>query len=316
MQSNIGKILLCGVLAFSMSACTMRHTPGDIIDTHVKASLNCKYKNDPLSSVWKFDCNETGQIVKMTLTTKISGYDIQQAYPKADKDEQMKIFEEYAKKQVSDYDFVKQKFSKKKWLDITYQINEDTMDINTSYEFDVAYEGFDYDLESGIFKDFGLNVLWDSQRKGFYYDEKAINKELFNSAGVCANVNDKDYSIKSFDDTSKKKTSKKKEKSSSSDLSADEIKNILSKKKDTSQSDTSQKQEEQNQEQKQEQTQSAAQQQTSKPSQQDVQQMAQNQQLRDFQQQLNDTGNNINQPNENVSILDIVNPNGATAGSQ
>lgn len=230
--------LLIGILCcLSCSGCVMRRTPQEQIDTKVVSTLNCKYEDDPLSSIWIFDVNQDNQIVKMTLQTEISKYDIEKTYPDASEEEIKEVFTEYAEKQKNDYEYITQKYDKK-WMDITYHIDEEDMEIQVIYVFDVSYEGLNYELEDGIFKDFGLDVLWNDKKQGFYYDEDAINNELFSDLGICANVEEDDYKIKEYpkksteddneDDEEDSDVYSSHNKSPSDSLTPDEIQDLFS----------------------------------------------------------------------------------------
>lgn len=219
-----------------LTGCGMTKRPTEAIDTKVVTSTNCKFNNDDLSSVWIFETNADNRILKMTLWTDITKEDIENAYPEATDDEIEEIYLEYGTKQDDDYTYISNKYPKKSWFSASWEYDDKTYEIHAQYIFDVSYENLNYVLEKSLFEDFSLDSLWDASKQGFYYNEDTVNQALFDQKGVCAAVEEEDYTQKKTQkqDKNQEQSSTKEEESKSDKKSSEELYNLFqSNKQDT-----------------------------------------------------------------------------------
>lgn len=181
-----------------LSGCTMTRRPAETskADRTVSVAENCRFADDPFSPVWTFYLSRDNRILKMELHASLNRREIEKVYPDASEEEIQQIYLEHGKKQDEDFTYLSSRYPSKKWLTRTWKFDDQALEYDAFYQFDVSVDGFNYELESSLFKDFSLDSLWNEQKRGFYYDEKTVKSSLFGNAGVCANKEEQDYSIK------------------------------------------------------------------------------------------------------------------------
>lgn len=234
---------------FLLSGCsTARHAPPNM-DTTIQTIRSCQFEDDPLSSVWSFAVNGENQIIAFRLQTDIDEEKLDAMYE--DEEEKEEAFAELLDTQNTDYQYIQQTYPKKSWLKSSMEVDEENFEFHVLYSFDVSGESFNYELESSVFEDFGLDSLWNSTQNCFLYDEEKINKALFDNAGICGEEGEileetpeedssEDSDSNSSDKTEENDEKKDEEKTNTdSKLDTDELRDLFSGKNEEKSSDKS-----------------------------------------------------------------------------
>lgn len=155
--------------------------------------LNCRYPEIPASSVWTFKCLSSGQIVSMTLSTDISEEMMNDIFPDSSYDEKARYYLAYGQTINDEMIYTSEQWPEDDVIDYTWKFDDSTLTFHRSLTIDAASSNFSYSRYQDIIEAYGLNVLWDSSKNGFYFSETAVNQELFDSQGVCAEQNKHNY---------------------------------------------------------------------------------------------------------------------------
>lgn len=173
------------ILLFLIVGCSQKK------DIKTVSIIECRVKDNPITSTWKFDINSNNQILHMHLDTDITYEKLKKAFPKLTKDKLQQIYLEEKNKLGNDYLYITSKYPESKsWFIGSLSYDDSKMSIISKYAFNVIHERFNYELESGFLNNFGLLSLYDTKRKGFFYDENKINNTLFkNNTMICQKSN-------------------------------------------------------------------------------------------------------------------------------
>lgn len=172
--------ILAFFMLLSATGCSGAHRK----DVKVKETMVCKADNNPLSSEWIFEMNSNNQILSIMLKTDITYDKMQEAYPKGKKQDFIDIYMQQGEKLGNDYDYIQNKYHNKSWFKSEFGYDDATMSIHSSYFFNVAHERFNFELENGLLNEFGLANMYDEEKKGFFYNEAAIQNNLFGGNNI------------------------------------------------------------------------------------------------------------------------------------
>lgn len=167
-------ILACSIL-LPVTGCSNAHKK----DVKVVNTMVCKAVDAPLSSEWVFDMNSNNQILSIRLNTDITYEKMQEALPKGTKQDFINIYMQQGEKLGNDYDYIQNKYPDKSWFKSEFNYDDSTMNIHSSYLFNISNERFNYELENGLLNEFGLDNMYNEKKKGFFYDESSIQNNLF-----------------------------------------------------------------------------------------------------------------------------------------
>lgn len=162
-------------LILSLAGCSAK------IDTKPAKNFVCSLDN-PVASQWLIDVNKNNQILTLELKTEITKEKILEAYPQASETDIRMFYAEQKNSFISDYNYIMQTFPQiadKVWFNVNIAYDDNKLYLLSDYSFNVSHERFHYDLEDAFLNAFGLDGLYDAEKKGFFYNEEKIRQTLF-----------------------------------------------------------------------------------------------------------------------------------------